>query len=180
MEKKLVIGLMLGISFLGIVIGVISYLKENEPALRDASYVWHAELDPAGGTEALVRGGKIDAIKHDVRKLVAALNGSDQDPETFRTRGDREPNGPPKVKLVKIEHSTAFIEVINAGYLTQRMGSSGAQAYLASVTFTLTENPRIKKVKFIFEEGDHAMPGVYSRKSFENYKIMTQEDRRRR
>jgi hypothetical protein len=179
MEKKLVLALMLGISFVGIVIGVISYLKENEAALPDTSSVWHVEPDSAGRAEALVRGGKIDAIKNDVKKLIAALNGSGRETGTSRPRGDREPHGTPKVKLVKIERSVAFIEVINAGYLTRRMGSSGAQAYLASVTYTLTENPQIKKVKFIFEGGDHAKPGVYSRKSFENYKIMTREDRSR-
>jgi spore germination protein GerM len=163
---------MVGLSLIGIMIGVIGYITERKHALRDTSSIWYVEAD-SGGTEALVRGGKIDAIKHDVKKLVAALNASGKYPGISRTPGNREPNGRPQVKLTKIKNDVAFIEVVNAEYLTQRMGSSGAQAYLASVTFTLTENPRIKKVNFIFEEGDHAMPGIYSRQDFSQYKIVT-------
>jgi hypothetical protein len=98
---------------------------------------------------------------------------------TFRAQADREPNAPLKVKLLNVKDHTASVEIINAEYVTQRMGSSGAQAYLASITFTLTENPQIKKVNFIFEEGDHAMPGTYSREDFKNYKTMPQVDRGR-
>lgn len=179
MEKKLVIALMLSLSLIGAVIGVISFLKIHKSVLPDNDRIWHVEIDPFTGREALVRGGKIDAIRNDAKKLVAALNGTDKDPGTFRTPNDREPNDPPKVKLTKIEKDIAIVEIINDEYLTQRMGSSGAQEYLASVTFTLTENPRIKKVNFIFQEGDHAMPGTYTRKDFKNYEIKTESARSR-
>jgi len=171
MEKKLVIALMLTIAFVGAVIGVFVFLKENRSVLPDNDHIWHVEVGSSAETEALVRGGKIDAIRNDAIKLVVALNGTDKDPGAFRTKGDREPNDPPKVKLLNVKDHTAFLEVINAEYLTQRMGSSGAQAYLGSITFTLTENPQIKKVSFLFEEGDHAMPGTYTREDFKNYKI---------
>ena len=179
MEKKLVIALMLTISLIGAVVGVMAYLKEHQSSLPENDHIWHVEVDSSAGTEALVRGGKIDAIRNDVEKLVVALNGTDKAPGTLRTDGDREPNDLPKGRLLSITEHTASVEVINAEYLTQRMGSSGAQAYLASVTFTLTENPQIKKVKFIFEEGDHAMPGTYTRQDFKNYKIAAQDDRGR-
>jgi spore germination protein GerM len=71
----------------------------------------------------------------------------------------------------------AFVEIINAEQVTQSMGSSGAQDYLASVTYSLTENRQIKKVNFIFEEGDHAVPGIYTRESFANYKIVNEGNR---
>lgn len=177
MEKKPVIALMLLISFAGVVIGVLAYFREHRSFPPDNDRIWHVEAGSSAGTEALVRGGKIDAVRNDVKKLVAALNGTDKDPGTFRTKGDREPGGPPKVKLLNVKDHTASVEVINAEYLTQRMGSSGAQAYLASVTFTLTENPQVKKVKFIFEEGDNAMPGTYTRKDFKNYKIVSRDGR---
>jgi hypothetical protein len=179
MEKKLVIALMLLISLTGVAVGVMAYLKEHRSFLPDNDRIWHVEADSSAKTEALVRGGKIDAIRNDVKKLVVALNGTDKDPGTLRAEGHREPNDPPKVKLLNVVNHTASVEVINAEYLTQRMGSSGAQAYLASVTFTLTENPQIKKVNFIFEEGDHAMPGIYSRKDFSNYKIVMGDGRGR-
>jgi len=53
-----------------------------------------------------------------------------------------------------------------AEHLTQRMGSTGAEHFLATATFTLIEYDSIKFVNFIFEEGDHAKPGLYSRESF--------------
>ena len=179
MEKKLVIALMLSLSLIGTVVGVLVFFKVNRSVLPYRDSIWHVEVDSSTGTEVLVRGRNTDAIRNDVNKLVAALNGTDRVPGTFRTQGDRESDGPPNVKLLNVTNDTASVEVINAEYLTQRMGSSGAQAYLASVTFTLTENPQIKKVNFIFEEGDHAMPGTYSREDFANYKIVTQVDRGR-
>jgi hypothetical protein len=177
MEKKLVIALMLALSFIGIVIGVLAYLHEHGFSHPDYDYIWHVEVNAPDNTVALVRGGKIDAIRNDEKKLVAALNGTNKDPETLRVNAGRAPNTRPKVKLLTVKNQIASVEVINAEYLTQRMGSSGAQAYLASVTFTLTENPQIKEVKFIFEGGDHAMPGTYTRQDFKNYMIMSPADR---
>jgi len=52
------------------------------------------------------------------------------------------------------------------------MGSTGAEEFLAAATFTLTEYDNIKAVNFIFEGGDHAEPGIYSRETFlNNWKI---------
>jgi hypothetical protein len=47
--------------------------------------------------------------------------------------------------------------------LTQGMGSSGAQAYLQVVLYSLTSLPGIDCVDFDFVEGDHARPGIYCR-----------------
>lgn len=47
--------------------------------------------------------------------------------------------------------------------LTQRMGSSGAQAYLQVVLYSLTSLPGIDCVDFDIVEGDHASPGIYCR-----------------
>jgi hypothetical protein len=80
---------------------------------------------------------------------------------------------------MKIENDAAFGQIMNAEYLTQRMSSSGAQDYLASGTYTLTENRQINKVNFIYEEGDNAMQGVYTRQTFANYKIVFEDNRQR-
>ena len=114
----------------------------------------------------LVRGNNIDKIRDDIDKLTYAINRSDNDPETFRTPENKEPVDPPKLKLIGIKGNIASVEVINAEHLTQRMGSSGADNFLAQSTFTLTENKNIKFVNFVFEEGDHASPGIYSRNDF--------------
>lgn len=81
----------------------------------------------------------------------------------------------PKVRLQKVDRQTADIEIENDQLLSENMGSSGAQGYLASVTFTLTENPGIKSVNIIFSAGEHAMPGKYNRSSFAGFKTMNED-----
>ena len=61
-----------------------------------------------------------------------------------------------------------FISIPESEYLTQRIGSTGAENFMATTTFTLTEMRGIKYVSYDFTEGDHASPGVYSRKDFKN------------
>jgi hypothetical protein len=77
-------------------------------------------------------------------------------------------NGDGKVKLdlVRASQDTVYIKIDDSSYLTQQMGTLGAKAFMSVTTYTLTEKPDIKYVTFDFEEGDHAAPGTYSRKSF--------------
>jgi hypothetical protein len=71
-----------------------------------------------------------------------------------------------KLDLVKFDPQMVTVKIDNATKLTQTMGSAGAEAYLAEVTYSLTELPGIKKVEIDFQEGDHAMPGIYQRQDF--------------
>jgi len=142
-------------------------VEDVEPEIdyTDERYTWNARVGARGG-DTLVRGEKIDEIRHDAEKLVLAFNRSGRDPETFRTAENEKPLGPPKLKLLALEKGLVTVEVINARYLTQRMGTTGADAFMAAATFTLTEHENIDAVRFVFPEGDHAMPGVYSRETF--------------
>ncbi|MBK9440827.1 MAG: hypothetical protein IPN53_05715 [Comamonadaceae bacterium] len=136
--------------------------------LRDYSdqvYRWHA--DPGSvAANRLVRGAKLDAINANLHLLIAAVNQSDNDPESFRTPSAAEPTNPPKLKLISLASGVATVEVINAEHLTQRMGSTGANTFMAEATFTLTEHRDVQSVDFRFEEGDHAVPGLYARQDF--------------
>jgi hypothetical protein len=134
----------------------------------DTAYRWSADLSQPGD-DLLVRGEKIDQIKTDLDQLIFAVNGSDQDPESFRTPAGQEPLGTPKLKLIELQGDLVIVEVINALYLTQRMGSTGADTFLAEATFTLMEHPSVNAVFFQFEEGDHATPGLYTRENFLNH-----------
>lgn len=147
-------------------------IEEVEPEIdypeidyTDERYTWNARVGVQGG-DALVRGEKIGEIRDDPEKLVLAFNRSGHDPESFRTAETDTTMGPPKLKLLDLEGNVATVEVINARYLTQRMGTTGADAFMAAATFTLTEHESIDAVRFVFPEGDHAMPGVYSRDTF--------------
>jgi len=71
-----------------------------------------------------------------------------------------------KLEFSKTSHDTIYINIPNATYLTQQMGSTGPTMYFASVVYNLTDIPGINYVTFDFDEGDHASPGTYSRNSF--------------
>ena len=151
-----------------IVAGLLIFLviKLTTPRYyEEKDYTWYSEIG-SKDRDLLIRGEKLDLIKNDINKLIYAINRSDKDPELFRTPEDKEPIGPPKLKLISIEGEVISVEVINDEYLTQRMGSTGAAEFLTTATFTLTEYDNIKFINFIFEEGDHAVPGLYSREDF--------------
>lgn len=74
-----------------------------------------------------------------------------------------------KIELVSRQGNTAIIKIADASYLTQEMGTAGARAYLAEATYSLTEIEGIGAIDFQFKAGDHAMPGVLTRRSFENF-----------
>ena len=71
---------------------------------------------------------------------------------------------------IKNSHDTIYVHIPHSEMLTERIGSTGADMYLASTTWSLTEIKSIKYVNYDFEEGDHASPGVYSRDNFKNIK----------
>ncbi|QZT36415.1 hypothetical protein K5X82_14285 [Halosquirtibacter xylanolyticus] len=70
------------------------------------------------------------------------------------------------IEVVGQKAETLMIKINQAEDLTQHMGSSGARTCLGIITFTLTENSRVKKVEMDFEFGSHASPGTYSRADF--------------
>lgn len=74
-----------------------------------------------------------------------------------------------KIEAVSREGKKAIVKIVNSVYLTQEMGSAGARAFLAEATYSLTEINGIEAVDFRFEPGDHAMPGILTRRSFENF-----------
>jgi hypothetical protein len=74
-----------------------------------------------------------------------------------------------KLKWVKQEGNKAFVKIQDADFLTRESGTEGARAYLAEVTFSLTELKGITEVDFSFKEGDHARPGVYKREDFKGF-----------
>ena len=73
-----------------------------------------------------------------------------------------------QMELVKKDRDRIHVKIKDASYLSESMGSSGAQIYMAESTYALTEFKGIRSVEFVFEEGDHAAPGVYSRADFDS------------
>jgi hypothetical protein len=95
------------------------------------------------------------------------LNGSEKDPESFAAPpGEPLHLYPPKLKLVKISADTVYLIVINAFYLTQSMGTAGAEDYIVKSGVSLLEIDGINYVDFDFAIGDHAYPGTFSKAGY--------------
>ena len=69
----------------------------------------------------------------------------------------------PGVEFVAQQGATVHLRIKNERFLTQRMGTMGAQEYLGAVVISLTSAPAVELVHFDFMEGDHASPGFYAR-----------------
>lgn len=80
----------------------------------------------------------------------------------------------PNVQLEKVKQSndTLYTQIKQADYLTEQMGSAGSEQYIAQAVLNLTSAKGVKYVRIDFEEGSHAMPDVWSKESFKDYKII--------
>ena len=129
----------------------VSLLKADTANIKeDSHYFWISELDPGMG---LVMK-KTVPVKSDSLNAANMIRMINKDyPEIVLGFG-------------KVSGDTIFVTIRKAVYLTQKMGTSGADAYLAAVTYNLTELNAVNHVDIRFHEGDHATPGVYSRTDF--------------
>lgn len=73
-----------------------------------------------------------------------------------------------QMNFEKISHDTIYVKIPDSKKLTNQIGDTGAENFLASATYTLTEMPAIHFVHIDMKTGDHAEPGVYSRDDFKN------------
>lgn len=171
MDKKIIMISLLGAVVLAALIAGAIGLKKNDLTALNRDHTWYVEYDPGTGKDLLVRGSKIKSVRGDINKMIIALNKTTFEAESANAQGAGVPLEPPKLRLQGVAEGIAHVEIISAEYLTQRMGTSGAQNYLAAATYSLTETPGVQKVDFIFPEGDHAAPGLYTRESFRDYAV---------
>jgi len=106
-------------------------------------------------------------LESQVIDKIHELNGSDENPESFAAPTDEPPHlYPPKLKFTKISADTLYLEVVNSYYLTQSMGSAGAEEYITKSGIALLEIDGIDYVDFSFPLGDHAYPGTFSKSGY--------------
>ena len=120
---------------------------------RIADYYWKSDYDTIINSEYLKRGVMLDSISKSPSELIEILN----------IRPSK-----PKVEFVEIVRDTLIISIFNDTYLTEQMGTLGADCYMAETVYTLTENETIKFVRFKMNYGSHANPGLYSRNDYES------------
>jgi hypothetical protein len=74
------------------------------------------------------------------------------------------------LEKIKISGDTIYTEVKDSEYLTEAIGTTGAEMYLADVVLNLTEVAGIKFVNINLKEGSHMQPGTWSKDNFSKYK----------
>lgn len=126
---------------------------ENDTLTADSVYSWQATLNDSTGRLEMKKTEAAGPDSLDIFAVVRFINNS---------------NANIKMEWVKTSNDTAYLKIADATYLTQQMGSTGAQMWLAAAVFNLTEIPGVRYVNFDFEEGDHAGPGTYDRNSFKD------------
>ena len=125
--------------------------SDSPVVIKNSPSVWSADFETATNTYKIHKpvNSRLDTLS--AQKLVSLANWDSV-----------------HVDFIKTSHDTMYVSIPNSEYLTQRIGSTGAENFMATTTFTLTEMKGIKFVNFKFKEGDHASPGVYSRADFKD------------
>jgi len=123
---------------------------DSASSLKDAHYFWAVdEENPKGILMKKTRPVSVDSLT--ASSMLGLFNSI-------------YPEIP--LLLLKTSGDTIFIKINKSNYLTKQIGSTGAEAYLAELTYNLTEVNGINYVNLLFKKGDHAGPGTYARTDF--------------
>ena len=127
----------------------------EDPAIviQNSPLLWRVELE---------KNSQVEKIKKPDDSKIETMSA-----EEITTELNKDFDDIP-LQLVKTSNDTAFVKITDSQKFTNRIGSTGAYNYMATVVYNFTELKNIKFVKFDFIEGDHAVPGVFSREDFKN------------
>lgn len=126
--------------------------SDSAHTISNRPLIWSVATEDSG-TEKLIKPENVNLDTYSSAQLVDMLNKNFPDVH---------------LDFEKISHDTMYVKIPDSRKLTQEMGSTGAENYLASATYTLTELKDIKYINFDLKEGDHAGPGVFSRENFKS------------
>lgn len=124
---------------------------DSTSAVSDAAYFWEAK--DINGKLEMQKIRKIPADSLNYNAVIGLVNSYY-----------------PDIKLVPagLSNDTLAIKVENSDYLTNRMGSTGAETYIKELIYNLTELKDIHYIDLRFKRGNHADPGIYTRADFVN------------
>ena len=117
---------------------------------KDSHYFWSSDADSPKGLE-MIKSRPLPTDSLTQTNIIQLMN-------------EAYPEIP--LSFIKVSHDSIFLKIKKSNYLTEQLGSSGADAYIAEVTYNLTELKGINFVDIRFKAGDHASPGTYSRTDF--------------
>ena len=124
-------------------------ILDNSTEIADVPY--YAELDSSSQNFTLIKSDLVDQNDFTPVNLKNALNR--KYPEII-------------ISETRISNDTIYVTIPNAKHLTQGIGSMGAKIYMTESTHSFTDLPNIRYVKYNFNVGDHAYPGVYTKEDF--------------
>jgi len=113
--------------------------------------IWTQVFDSSKGDMILKKQRQVNSDTLSVDKLIHEINSSWDGI---------------KLEFRKISHDTIYVAIPESNVLTNQMGSTGADSYMSSTTFILTELKDVKYVNYDFAEGDHMQPGTRKRADF--------------
>lgn len=126
---------------------------ETDSANATINYAWVASLNDTTGKMELKKSEATAIDTLSPASIIDFINGKDTNIH---------------LELSKVSNDTIYVKIPSATHLTQQMGSTGAELYMAGVIYNLTEINGVHYVNFDFVVGDHAGPGVYNRDSFKD------------
>lgn len=124
----------------------------NLDSIEITKLYWYSDFDSVQNKEFLIKGKLLDSLSQSPNELVRILNRR---------------QSKCKIECINILADTIIIRILDEEYLTEQMGTTGADCFMAETVYTLTENELIKFVRFEMDYGSHAGPGLYSRKDYE-------------
>ena len=126
-------------------------LEQEQKMKREQYYIWEVDADK----KTITKNPQLQPEFFDVDTLIAGLN--EMYPEIL-------------LEKVRLINDTLYTQIKDAAYLTDQMGSFGAEQYIAQAVINLTSVEGIRFVRIDFPEGSHASPDVWSRENFAAYK----------
>ena len=120
---------------------------QEQKMKREQYFIWEVDADK----KTITKNPQLQPEFFNVDTLISGLN--EMYPEiTLENKG--------------LRNDTLYTEIKDAEYLTNRMGSMGAEQYIAQAVINLTAVEGIKYVRIDFPEGSHAAPDVWTREQF--------------
>lgn len=130
-----------------------SIMNDSAIVIQNSPILWRVEMEKNSQFEKLKKPSDSRIETMSAEAITKELNNDFEDIT---------------LQLISTSHDTAFVKIADGEKFTNRIGSTGAYNYLATVVYNLTEMKNIKYVNFDFKEGDHAVPGVFTREDFKN------------
>jgi len=117
--------------------------------------IWTTDFDTVRRDFVLIKNREVNADTLTPKKVIDEINSV---------------QGSIFLQFNKVSHDTIYVSIPDSYYLTERIGTFGANEYMASTTYSLTELKGIKYVHYDFEEGEHLSPGTMTRGDYKNYR----------